>query len=79
MTRTTISLSDDLAALARNEARRRGISLSAVIRDALKSALVKPPGSKLPWQGIVSDPSSSARNLDAELAESWSDSIAGDR
>ena len=79
MTRTTISLSDDLAELARHEARRRGISLSAVIRDSLKSTLVKPPGAKLPWQGIVSDPSSRARDLDAELAETWSDRIAGDR
>ena len=79
MTRTTISLSDDLAEMARNEARRRGVSLSAVVREALKSALVKPPGAKLPWQGIVSDSSIPARSLDEILAESWSDRIAGDR
>lgn len=79
MTRTTISLSDDLAELARNEARRRGTSLSAVIRDSLKAALLKPPGARLPWQGIVSDPSIRARDLDDLLAESWSEKIAGDR
>ena len=79
MTRTTISLTDDLAALARNEARRRGISLSAVIRDALKATLLKPPGARLPWQGIVSDPSIRARDIDELLSKSWSEKIAGDR
>ena len=79
MTRTTISLSDDLAELARNEARRRGVSLSKLIREALKSARIKPPGAKLPWQGVVSDPTIPARNLDQVLAESWSDHIDRDR
>ena len=79
MTRTTISLSDNLAGLARNEARRRGISLSAVIRDSLKTTLLKPQGAKLPWQGIVSDPSIRARDIDDLLTESWSEKIAGDR
>lgn len=75
--RTTISLPDELARTARNEARRRGGSLSAVVRESLEARLRKPivaklPRPKLPWQGIVSDPESSARRLD----ESWADHIS---
>ncbi|MCE2425658.1 MAG: ribbon-helix-helix protein, CopG family [Pseudomonadales bacterium] len=75
--RTTISLPDELAELARVEARRRGISLSAVIRESLQDGLRRPLS--LPWQGIVDDPESPARSLDRVLARSWADDIAGDR
>ena len=75
--RTTISLPDELAELARVEARRRGISLSAVIRESLEDGLRRPLS--LPWQGIVNDPESRARSLDRVLAQSWADDIAGDR
>ena len=74
--RVTIFLPDDLGRLGRNEARRRGVSLSAVIRQSLEMSLRKPPGARLPWQGIVSDPDSDARVLDAKLAEGWSESLA---
>lgn len=74
--RTTISLPDELARTARNEARRRGVSLSAVVRESLETRLRKPIVAKLPWQGIVSDPESSARRLDEALAESWADHIS---
>ena len=77
--RTTISLPDDLGRLARSEARRRGISLSAVIRQSLEVSLRKPPGARLPWQGIVSDRGSEARDVDSVLADGWADHIAGDR
>lgn len=77
--RTTISLPDDLGRLAKSEARRRGISLSAVVRQSLEMSLRKPPGARLPWQGIVSDGGSAARNVDAVLADGWADRIAGDR
>lgn len=73
--RTTISLPDELTELARIEARRRGISLSAVIRESLENALRE----QLPWQGIVDDPKLVARTLDETLAASWAEDIAGDR
>ena len=74
--RTTISLPDELARSARNEARRRGVSLSAVVRESLEARLRKPTGAKLPWQGIVSGPESSARRLDEALAASWAEHIS---
>ena len=77
--RTTISLPDDLGFLVRSEARRLGVSLSAVIRQSLEMSLRRPSGARLPWQGIVSDSGSEARSLDAKLAERWADRIAGDR
>ncbi len=77
--RTTISLPDELAQTARKEARKRGVSLSAVIRESLEIRLCKPVSAGLPWQGIVSDAQSAARRLDAALSENWSVHIAGDR
>lgn len=73
--RMTISLPDELTELARVEARRRGICLSAVIRESLENTLRK----QLPWQGIVNDPKLMARTLDETLAASWAEDIAGDR
>ena len=75
--RTTISLPDELAELARVEARRRGISFSAMVRESLENALRERP--KLPWQGIVSDPEFAAKALDEALAETWAEDIAVDR
>ena len=77
--RTTISLPNELAQLARSEARRRGVSLSAVVRESLEKHLRKAPATRLPWQGIIDDPESSAGSLDAVLAETWADHIARDR
>lgn len=72
--RTTISLPDELAELTRVEARRRGISFSAIVRESLEHALRERP--KLPWQGVVSDPENAASALDEALVESWADDIA---
>ena len=77
--RTTVSLPDGLAQLARREARRRGISLSAVIRESLEASLRAPRDAGLPWQGIVDDPGVEARSLDEALADTWADDIAGHR
>ena len=77
--RTTISLPDELAQLARNEARRRSVSLSAVVRESLEKYLRRTPATRLPWQGIIGDPGSSARSLDAVLADTWADTVARDR
>ena len=76
--RFTVSLPDDLGLLVRNEARRRGISLSAVVRQSLETSLRKSSRARLPWQGIVSDPGSDARSVDVWLAENWADRVRGD-
>jgi post-segregation antitoxin (ccd killing protein) len=74
--RATISLPDELSELARVEARRRGISFSAVVRESLQDALRKQ--SRLPWQGIVNDPQL-AHSMDEKLAATWADDIARNR
>ena len=70
---------NELAQLARHEARRRGVSLSAVVRESLEKHFRKTPATRLPWQGIIDDPGSSADSLDAVLADNWADYIARDR
>ena len=77
--RVTVSLPDDLELLLRSEARRRGVSQSAVVRQSLETSLRKPSGTRLPWQGIVSDGGRAARNVDAVLTDGWTDRVAGDR
>ena len=75
--RATISLPDELSELARVEARRRGISFSAVVRESLEDKLRRQP--QLPWQGIVNDPKLVAEAMDDELAATWADDIARNR
>ena len=77
--RVTVSLPHDLGLLLRNEARRRGVSLSAVVRQSLETSLRKPAGTRLPWQGIVSDGGIAARNVDAVLTDGWTDRVVADR
>lgn len=65
MIRTQISLFPDEYALAKKEARRRGLSIAALLREGLRSVLPRPTG-KRPWMrysgDIVSgDPRSSER------------------
>ena len=75
--RTTISLPGELAELARAEAKRRGISFSAVVRESLEDKIRKQP--RLPWQAIVNEPKLSAHAMDEELAATWADDIAHNR
>ena len=77
--RTTISLPDSLANLARSEARRRGVSFSAIVRLSLERHLCRPAGNRLPWQGIIADSTYAARDLDRAMAARWSEDVAGDR
>lgn len=82
MKRTTISLSDDLAELVDDEARRRRTSVSALVRDLISEGLVgtidRPR--EIPWAGIVDDPQAPpARDADAVLAREWPGAIDRDR
>lgn len=82
MTRTTITLPDDLSALLKDEARRLGTSVSAVVRNLVTRGLVgseeKPR--EIPWAGIVDDPDMpAARDMEEYLAETWADAIHRDR
>lgn len=70
---------EDLAQMAQREAHRRGVSLSAVVRQALEQHLYRRRGRKLPWQGLVDRDAPAARDLDAELSHNWTTDIAGDR
>ena len=71
--KATISSLDELGQLVRNEARQRGISLSAIMRRCVESSLRKAHGERLPWQGIVSDGGCEARPLETMLAKGWAD------
>ena len=76
--RTTISIPNGLANLARSEARRRGVSFSAIVRLALERHLCPPTGDRLPWQGIIADSTYAARDVDRAMAVRWPDDVAGD-
>lgn len=44
MQRTTVKLPDDLDARLRHEAERRGVTVSALTREAIEALLASPPG-----------------------------------
>jgi hypothetical protein len=52
--RTTVNLTPELAESLAREARRRGVSASALAREALAAYLPKPAEGKreIPWAGI---------------------------
>lgn len=82
MRRTTITLTEDLAELLDDEARRRRTSVSAVVRqlvaDSLLGSADRPR--EIPWAGIVDDPGGPpARELDEVLSREWTDAIDRDR
>lgn len=82
-TRTTISLPDPLAEHLKQEARRRRVSTSHVIRDALQQHLCLDDGGgerALPFESLGrSGHRDTARRADEVLAEGWADAIARDR
>lgn len=82
MTRTTISLPDELDALLRDEARRRGTSVSEVVRALVAQGLLgsETQRKEIPWAGITADASlPRARDMEARLSEGWADAIDRDR
>ena len=82
MTRTTISLPEDLADLLRDEARRRSTSVSEVVRKLVAQSLLgtehKPR--EIPFAGIMDDPGMvQSDQVEDFLDETWSDAIDRDR
>lgn len=78
MQRITISVTDEIASALAREARRRGMSASAIARDALGTHLhlvIESGGRrKLGIVGIgASEGDAHARDLDRTLAQEWGD------
>jgi Arc/MetJ-type ribon-helix-helix transcriptional regulator len=73
MKRTTVSLPEDLEELLVREARRRGLSISEVVRAALLQHLANSGKQKnLPFVGLGrSGSKNTARNAEAILAKEW--------
>jgi predicted transcriptional regulator len=74
MKRTTISLPDDLAAALDREARRRGIPVSQIAREAIEARLGRSAAGRreLPFAALGrSGHHSTARDLDEVLEAEW--------
>ncbi len=74
MKRTTISLPDDLAASVEREARRRRISASEVVREALLARLAATEGGRrrLPFVALGrSEHRTTARDMEDLLRDEW--------
>lgn len=81
MKRTTISLPDDLALVVERESRRRGVSVSALAREALAARLQDPGATReVPFAGLITSgeplPADSAEQL---LGVTWARDIEADR
>ncbi len=72
MKRTTISLPDDLAAALEREARRRGVGVSQVAREAIEARLSRGKHRDLPFIALGrSGHHSTARDIEAILDAEW--------
>jgi hypothetical protein len=80
--RTTIVLPDDLADLVDHEAKRRGVSVSELIRRFVRQSLMGTASRprKIPWAGIINDPAMvHGEDVEEELTRSWTDELDRDR
>lgn len=74
MKRTTVSLPDELAAATQMEARRRGVSVSEVTRDALAEhlGLTGETARHIPFAAIgASGKRNTSRDAEKILAREW--------
>ena len=79
MKRTTISLSDELAATVEREARRRRTSISEVVRCAIVEQLGLNRPREIPFAGIAhSGHGNLASDMEEILANEWADAIRVD-
>ena len=82
MKRTTISIPDDLAAALEREARRCGVSVSQIARDALNARLGRTADGKrhIPFAGIgQSGYTDTAERFEEILAAEWLRDLDRDR
>lgn len=80
MQRITVTLTDEQAARLRREAKRRHLSVSAVLREKVEPQGDSMPPRAIPWAGIFdSGKPNLARDIDEELAKTWADAIARHR
>lgn len=79
MKRTTITLSDALAAALQREAQRRNSSASEIARDAIASHLgLTGEAREIPFAAIgASRHSTTARDMEELLSEEWDDDARG--
>jgi predicted transcriptional regulator len=73
MTRTTVSLPPEVDAALRRQARRRGVAVSQIVREAVEARLGMGKARRdLPFIGLVnSGHSTVAENIDAILEAEW--------
>jgi len=80
MKRLTITITEEQKQRLCREAKRRGVSVSAVVRERIERAESEQPS---PFEGLIGLADVklpySAGDIDAELARTWADEIAGDR
>jgi putative NADH-flavin reductase len=69
MRRTTIMLPDETAARVAREARRRGVSVAAVVREAVEEHLPPERPGKLSFIGIVEGDVDDSERIDEILAD----------
>lgn len=81
MKRTTIVLTDELAKVLTHEARRKQMSMSALVRTLLEASLSSRRRTrKVPWAGIFDDPGMvTGDSVDDELGKTWAHDIESDR
>lgn len=80
MKRTTVTLPDDLARVVEEEARRRGTSVSEVVRQSIFDSLLGSERRSIPFAALFEDPEMTpASEMDRELEDSWADDLDRDR
>lgn len=81
MKRITVSLSDGLAWCLEREAKRRDVSASEVVRQALTERYgLSGEKRKVPFAGLFSgDGSNVSERVEEIIAEEWGDALPGHR
>ena len=80
MKRTTIALSDELAAIVKDEATRRGTSVSEVVRSSIVQVLAGDGRRALPFADLCDDREMTrGADLERELERMWGHDLQRDR
>jgi hypothetical protein len=77
MERITVTIEPHVADQLRREARRRGISVSEIVRERIRPG--RPRRRSIPWAGAgASGNPRLAAETDDELERTWADDLRGD-